>query len=49
MKKNNIQVNLAEITNVVALGQDQIQEPVLTETELDSLSVGNMTILPKAF
>ena len=42
--KGDIQVILAEMIEVV-IGQDQIQEPVLTETELDILSVGSMIIL----
>ena len=43
--KDNIQVILEGIT--VAVGLDQAQEPVPTETELDVLSVGNMIILLK--
>ena len=35
------------MTEVVAAGQDQVQEPVLTEIELDASSVGNMIILLK--
>ena len=46
LRKNNNQVILAEIIEVIA-GQDQVQEPVLIETELDVLSVGNMIILQK--
>ena len=42
--KDNTQVILEEMIEVVAVGQDQVQEPVLTETELDALSVGNRTI-----
>ena len=30
---------------VVVVGQDQVQEPVLIEAELDATSVGNMIIL----
>ena len=33
--KDNIGVILVEMTEVVAIGQDQVQEPVLTKTELD--------------
>ena len=43
----NIQAILAQMIEVV-VGQDQVQEPVLTETELDVLSVGNMIILLEA-
>ena len=46
-EKDNIHVKLAEMKEVVAVGQNQVQEPVLTETELDVLSVGNMIILLK--
>ena len=42
--KDNIQVILAEMTEVVVVGQDWVQGPVLTETELNVLSVGNMII-----
>ena len=45
--KDNIQVILAEMIEVVVVGQDQVQEPVLKETEFDVLSVGNMIILLK--
>ena len=45
--KDNIQVILEEMIEVVAVVQDQVQEPVLTERELDALSVGNMIILLK--
>ena len=41
-RKDNIQVILAEIIEVVVVGQDQTEEPVLTETELDVLGIGNM-------
>ena len=43
---DDIQVILVEMIEVV-VGQDQVQEPVLIETELDALSVGNMNILLK--
>ena len=43
--KDNIQVILAEMIEAVVVGQDQVQEPVLTETELDVLGVENMIIL----
>ena len=43
---DNIQIILAEKIEVV-VGLDQVLEPVLTETELDALSVGNMIILLK--
>ena len=33
--KDNIQVILEGMTEVVAVGQDQVQEPILTEIELD--------------
>ena len=39
-----IQVILEGMTEVVAVGQDQVQEPVLTEIELDASSVWNMII-----
>ena len=42
--RDNIQVILAEMTEVVVEGQNQIQELVLIETELDVLSVGDMII-----
>ena len=42
--KDNIQVILAEMLEVVVLGQDQVQEPVLTEAEFDVLGIGNMII-----
>ena len=45
--KDNIQVILAEMTEVVVVGQDQVQDPVLIETESNALSVGNMIILLK--
>ena len=41
---DNIQVILAEMTEIVVVGQDQIQELVLIETELDVLNVENMII-----
>ena len=47
LRKDSIQVILVEMAEVVIIGQDQVQEPVLTETELDALSVGNMIILLK--
>ena len=43
---HNIQVTLEGMTEVI-VGQDQVQESVLTETELDALSVRNMIILLK--
>ena len=45
LEKDNTQVILIEVTEVV-VGQDQVQELVLTETEteLDALSAGNMII-----
>ena len=43
VRKDNIQVILAEMIEVI-VGQDQVQEPLLTETELDVLSVGNIII-----
>ena len=42
--KDIIQVILEEMIEVVAVSQDQVQEPVLTERELDALSVGNKII-----
>ena len=44
---DNIQVIFVGMTEVVVVGLDQIQEPVLIETELDAISVGNMIILLK--
>ena len=44
--KDNIQVILAEMIEVI-VGQDQVKKPVLIETELHALSVGNMIILLK--
>ena len=44
---DNIQVILRKMIEVAVVGQDQAQELVLRETELDALSVGNMTTLPK--
>ena len=41
---DNIQVILEGMTTVVAVGQDQVQEPVLIEIELDASCVGNITI-----
>ena len=38
--KDNIQVLVEEMIEVLVVGQDQVQQPVLTETELDVLSVG---------
>ena len=40
--KGNIQVIIAEMTDVVVVGQDQVQEPLITKTELDVLSVESM-------
>ena len=42
--KDNIQAIFTEMIKVVVVGQDQDQELALTETELDTLSVGNMII-----
>ena len=33
---DNIQVILAEMTEIAVVGLDQVQEPVLIETELDA-------------
>ena len=44
---DNIQVILAEMIEVVVVGQDQVQELVLIKTELDALHVGNMITLLK--
>ena len=44
---DNNQVILEGMTEVVAVGQYQIQELVLIETELNALSLGNMIILLK--
>ena len=44
LRTDNIQVILTKITEVVVLGQAQIQEVVPIETEVDALSVGNMII-----
>ena len=41
---DNIQVISAELTKVVVVGQGQDKGLVLTETELDALSQGNMII-----
>ena len=45
--KESIQVILEGMIKVVVVSQDQVQEPVLTEIELDALNVGNMIISPK--
>ena len=45
--KVNIQVILEGMPEIVVLGQDKVQEPVLTETESDALNEGNMIILLK--
>ena len=45
--RDRLQVILEGMTEVVSVSQDQVQEPVLIETELDSSSVGNMIILLK--
>ena len=42
--KDNNQVILEGMIEVVVVGQDQVQEPVLTEIGLDVLNVGNMII-----
>ena len=47
-RTDNIHVILAEMIEVVVVDLDQVQEPLLTETELDALSVGNMIILLKS-
>ena len=44
LRTENIQVILAEMTEMVVVGLDQVSELVLTEMELDALSVGNMII-----
>ena len=43
LEKDNTQVILIEAIEVV-VGLDQVQEPVLIETKLNALSVGNMII-----
>ena len=45
--KHNIQVILEGMTEAVAVGLDQVQEPILTEIGLDVLNVGNRIILLK--
>ena len=45
--KDNIQVTLEEMTEIVVACLYQVQEPLLIETELDALSVGKMIILLK--
>ena len=45
--KDNIQVLLEGMTEVVAVGQDQVWQPLLVGIGLDVLNVGNMTILLK--
>ena len=47
--KDNIQVILEEMTKAVAVGLDQVQEPVITEVGLDVLNVWNMIILLRTF
>ena len=42
---DNIQIISEEMTEVVLVGQDHVQEPVIIEIELDAISVGNMIIL----
>ena len=42
--KDNIQVILGGITEAVAVGLDQVQEPILIEIRLGVLNVGNMII-----
>ena len=44
LETDSIQVISVEMIEVVVVGLDQVQELVLTETELDALSVGNMII-----
>ena len=46
-RKDNIQVILKGMTEVVVIGQDQVQEPVLIGIGLDVSNVGNMIILLK--
>ena len=41
---DNTQVILVEMTEVVVVGLHQVQEPVLKETELHALTIGNMMI-----
>ena len=43
--KDNIQIILAEMTDIVLVGQDQVQELVLIETELDALNVVHMIMI----
>ena len=45
VETDNIQVISEEMTEVVVVSLDQVQEPVVIETELDAISVGNMIIL----
>ena len=47
--EDNIQVILAEMTEVVVVDQDQVQEPVLIGTEIDALILGNMINFLKTF
>ena len=44
LETDNIQIISEKMTGAVVVGQDQIQDPVLTETELDAISVRNMII-----
>ena len=39
---DNIQIFSEGMTEVVAVGLDQAQEPVLIEIKLDAISIGNM-------
>ena len=44
LEKYNTQVILEGMIDAVAVGQDQVQDPVLTEIKFNVLSVGNMII-----
>ena len=41
---DNIQVILAEMTEIVVVGLDQVQEPITIETDLDALHGRNIII-----
>ena len=45
--KDNTQVIIEGMTEIVVVGQDQVQEPVIIEIASDVLSVANMIILLK--
>ena len=45
MGKNNIQVILGGMREVVAVGLDQVQEPLLIDIGLGVLNVGKIIIL----